>query len=448
MTRRLYKNGLVVGIITLLIGAGVASGFNFQIKNSEKSVRGNILYVGGSGPGNYTTIQRAIDDANDGDTIFVYDDSSPYNENIAVNKAIFLCGENRQTTEINGKVSLYSQNDVYITKFTINIITLERSSNITIIDNDIINEDHGVKIVDCSNFKIIDNNITDQDWYGIEIITSHSKGFISGNKIISKSVSSPDYACIRMRSANDITISDNTFISLRDRLYSGVRIEISEDNTINNNIFIDTGLELWTGSNKNNIYDNTVNGKPLVFLEGVTDKTIDDAGQVFLLHCKKVTVYNLSISKVPCGITLYDTEQCIINNNIISKCSTGIDCEYSKENTFSQNTLKGCSFHISRGSKNIITGNKLQNTRSGIIISLCRSNTLMYNNISSCNGIMIYSSTNNKIIKNQVKDCSIGIELETAFFNTIKQNKCVTCLFNYKAGIYQIINSTFLKIQV
>jgi len=33
---------------------------------------GNTLYVGGSGPNNYTKIQDAIDNASNGDTVFVY----------------------------------------------------------------------------------------------------------------------------------------------------------------------------------------------------------------------------------------------------------------------------------------------------------------------------------------------------------------------------------------
>jgi len=34
---------------------------------------GKTLYVGGTGEDNYTTIQDAIDDASEGDTVFVYD---------------------------------------------------------------------------------------------------------------------------------------------------------------------------------------------------------------------------------------------------------------------------------------------------------------------------------------------------------------------------------------
>jgi len=60
---------------------------------------GNTLYVGGNSPGNYTTIQSAINTANPGDTIFVY--SGTYYENVLVNKTLNLFGENKDITIIN-----------------------------------------------------------------------------------------------------------------------------------------------------------------------------------------------------------------------------------------------------------------------------------------------------------------------------------------------------------
>ena len=54
---------------------------------------GTILYVGGTGFGNYTRIQDAIDNASDGFTIFVY--NGTYYENIIVEKEIILKGENK-----------------------------------------------------------------------------------------------------------------------------------------------------------------------------------------------------------------------------------------------------------------------------------------------------------------------------------------------------------------
>ena len=56
--------------------------------------------MGGSGPNNYTKIQDAIDNASDGDTVFVYDGT--YYENIIINKSINLTGENKDTTIIDG----------------------------------------------------------------------------------------------------------------------------------------------------------------------------------------------------------------------------------------------------------------------------------------------------------------------------------------------------------
>jgi len=101
---------------------------------------GNTLYVGGSGPNNYTTIQSAIDDAVDGDTVFVYDDSSPYYENVIVDKEIDLIGEDKIHTHINGTDATISViNDfVNIRYFNINSysngIIISNQNQVTITD--------------------------------------------------------------------------------------------------------------------------------------------------------------------------------------------------------------------------------------------------------------------------------------------------------------------------
>ena len=60
----------------------------------------NILFVGGTGLNNYSTIQGAVNDATNGYTIFVY--NGVYNENLNVSTAINLVGENKDTTIIDG----------------------------------------------------------------------------------------------------------------------------------------------------------------------------------------------------------------------------------------------------------------------------------------------------------------------------------------------------------
>jgi len=59
----------------------------------------NIIYVGGDGPGNYSKIQDAIDNASDMDTVFVY--KGLYFEHIRIDKDINLFGEDKDKTIID-----------------------------------------------------------------------------------------------------------------------------------------------------------------------------------------------------------------------------------------------------------------------------------------------------------------------------------------------------------
>ena len=87
------------------------------------TIYGSTWYVGGSEPSNFSKIQDAIDYASSGDTVFVYDDSSPYNENLIINKTINLIGENKESTVINGdsekNVIVILAENVHISGFSI-----------------------------------------------------------------------------------------------------------------------------------------------------------------------------------------------------------------------------------------------------------------------------------------------------------------------------------------
>ena len=120
---------LAIGML-LLSSFAITPTFGKAYKPNEPS-NGNIHYVGGSGENNYTRIQDAIDNASDGDTVFVYDDSSPYYENVKVNKSINLIGENKDTTIINasGIVVNVSADNVNISSFTIKGCATDMSLN-------------------------------------------------------------------------------------------------------------------------------------------------------------------------------------------------------------------------------------------------------------------------------------------------------------------------------
>jgi len=72
----------------------------FTKNETDSKNETEFLYVGGSRPNNYTKIQDAIDDAEDGYTVYIY--AGTYYENVVVNKTIDLIGENTDTTIIDG----------------------------------------------------------------------------------------------------------------------------------------------------------------------------------------------------------------------------------------------------------------------------------------------------------------------------------------------------------
>jgi parallel beta-helix repeat protein len=161
---------LAVGIIFLFL-AGVSP--SIGITTNERPIiqitSGNTFYVGGIGLNNYTKIQDAIYNATDGDTVFVYDDSSPYYENVVVNKSINLIGENKKTTVIDGGDSgavARINSWVNISGFTIQNgdtgISLGVSSEHSTIKGNIIsnNKNYGIYLRGSSYITIRDNIIS------------------------------------------------------------------------------------------------------------------------------------------------------------------------------------------------------------------------------------------------------------------------------------------------
>ena len=185
----------IVGIFVciLLIGTVLpVSGIEMVERTPISTSLGDTLYVGGSGPGNYSTIQEAIDNASDGDTVFVYDDSSPYNETfIAVDKSINLIGEDRETTIIEGHIRV-STNWVNISEFTIQ---------------------RGLHIFSCNNINITGNRITDTYFIMGIWLTSNSNIIIRFNTIHNNIFGLVVVQCI-----NSI-IEKNNFIDNRIHAY-------------------------------------------------------------------------------------------------------------------------------------------------------------------------------------------------------------------------------------
>ena len=70
-----------------------------------RAKNGNALFVGGTGIGNYTTIQDAIDNASNDDTVYVH--NGIYSEEIIIDKPINLVGSDKNFSIIWNNRSLY-----------------------------------------------------------------------------------------------------------------------------------------------------------------------------------------------------------------------------------------------------------------------------------------------------------------------------------------------------
>ncbi len=156
------RKWLAMGIILLFVGVTIAPTI---AQNTEKqsSTRGNWLYVGGDGPGNFTKIQDAINNASNGDTVYVY--AKSYHERIFINKTLLLIGENRNDTEIIGEPKSTTLNvnkqGSLISGFKIeqgNPIVKVTSNNTTFSNNIVTNGEWGI-LLDCVSGNNIENNI-------------------------------------------------------------------------------------------------------------------------------------------------------------------------------------------------------------------------------------------------------------------------------------------------
>ena len=189
------KKGIVLGVVFLFFMMSFTSISGNQTNNQtiDSSDKGDILYVGGSGEGNYTTIQSAIDNASDSDTVFVYDDSSPYYENIYINKIIQLKGEDKETTIIDGN-NTNNVIQIFVDYVTVSGFTIRDSgkynksiyvsSNRTIISGNIVtgSSRHTIKI-DGGRYNTITNNIlTNSSNYCVYLLDSDFN-FVTENTI-------------------------------------------------------------------------------------------------------------------------------------------------------------------------------------------------------------------------------------------------------------------------
>lgn len=235
MQKSWVKKGLICGIILLFVGSGLVSGINNIKIISNKGGRGNTLYVGGSGPGNYTHIQDAIDNAGDGDTVFVY--TGTYHESLIIEKSLNLVGENRTKTIVDSGHSTYVIDIFVCTAVSVRRFTIQNSSKnginseaveIELIDNIVKNHGYVGICLKNSSKTIVTNNIISQNERGLCLCWGCCNSTVSFN-IIEEN----NYCAIYLYNSSNNRVVENLFTNNE----YGVVISRSDHNNITKNIF-------------------------------------------------------------------------------------------------------------------------------------------------------------------------------------------------------------------
>jgi len=429
-------------LICILIIIGLIGLFGFEGVIDDTGVQAaSTLYVG-SGQA-YTTVQDAIDVANKGDTVRVF--AGIYYENVIVNKSVTLIGSGTSKTKIDGggisNVIVVIADWVNISGFHLinsrldssyagininnlkncnisnnnlsynrNGILLTYSQNISIYNNEIIDNDfQGIRVENSNHVSIIQNNIDLNERTGIALNWAHN------NSVINNNITSTNYGGLTIQESDDNEIINNRILSNawngfylgacdRNKIHknnissndgSGIYIlDSSKLNNISHNII---KLNAWRGilhycSNnkivnnhiengifirgkyvkihnntiqKNGIYieypgkfdklyydsheisNNTVDGKPIYYFKDMNNiETPIDAGSVIFASCDNTMVDDFKFNGIEIGIQIAYSNMFFINNSKFSNNGYGLDFIESTHNRVLNCDFNGNTFGI------------------------------------------------------------------------------------------------------
>jgi parallel beta-helix repeat protein len=398
-----------------------------------------ILFVGGAGPGNHSSIQNAVFAADPGDTIFVF--NGTYYENVEIYKPISLVGENKDNTTIdagnsgntvyvtgdrtnvtgftltgsswgNSGVYIYQTNETRI--YDCNISANHRGVNVrqshrNSIDNNTIfwNEYDGVLLSEATNNLLSDNNAS-ENRHGI-FFSYSSNNTVTRNILYDNS----RYGIILSRSEANVISSNN---ASSNTLY-GFELDDSDDNLLLNNTGTgnEYGIRLY-GSDYNTVshgmlYANAFSGVWVHFATGNTIRNLtaasNGASGIYLYRSGLSIVSGNNATSNTYGITSQSsTAPNSVSRNLVTSQDRGINVYDSAEDRVEDNTVTGNDDGIYVGASTgvQVTGNNItSNSLRGIYIDASNTNIITANYISSNGaGIYVYTSDDNLIYFNNI----------------------------------------------
>jgi parallel beta-helix repeat protein len=313
---------------------------------------------------------------------------------------------------------------------SINGVYLSGSSGNTVNENNLTyNNNCGIRLHSSSNNNIHGNNVT-YSGYGVWLSDS------SNNNTVNENSATNNNGGIKLHSSSSNTVNGNTVIANK---YFGIDLDDSSNSTIGGNILVNEGLHV-ANSYGNVVVDNLVNGEPLVYLESVSNLTVDnDAGQVILVNCDGMLVKDLNLSYTDVGIQLWKTSNTRIINNSIKNSRCGIELQLSSNNNIQRNRITankyyGILFYDSSNNNTVNENNVTNNSDCGIRIWSSSDNTLSGNHVIANNsyGVKLEFSSNNTISRSNITNNGYGFWLSCSLNTNISDNNITSNDF----GIY------------
>ncbi len=381
------KTSMVVVVILLL------SAFYLTLAILPVNVVASTLYVGGTGPGNYTKIQLAVDASNPGDTVYVY--SGTYNEDISINKPLRLVGENKDATIIRGSGTtdtlLVLSDGVNVTGFSVENsgstlgssgIRLFFVQNCHLINNFAYGHERGISFWGAFNNVAEDNNMSNNK-NGVYLWATLSHSNLVVNNILWSNT-----AGIYLDESHNNTLTGNTIV---DNDY-GIYLLHSSHNTMHSNLMIENGIFIDGQSlaywNTHTISSsNTVNGRPVQYRKDSAGGSIPlGAGQVILTNCNNMAINNQNLSTGSVGVAIVFSSHISITNR-----------------TSSSNFRDGIYVYDSNNIT-IADSNTSNNGNDGIFMDHV-STSVLWNNVAysnGMNGIHVFAGDLNTIDQNGI----------------------------------------------
>ena len=392
---------------------------------------------------NGTSIQEAVNMANDGDEIIVY--AGIYRENIVVDKSVSIQSYDGaddtvvEAPDMSKSVFHVTADYVNISGFTMNEgwqgIFLDTASHCTIQNNSVEGNCYIGIHLEFSHYNIImDNNVNSNDNDGICLSYSHN------NRIEDNVANSNREDGISLYLGDNNRVVNNI---AKTNSMNGLGIYASGNNTLGNNsiaLNLDgislTFLENFMNRSSNNIIksNNISNNRVGVNLTSSFNNIIksntanfnDKDGLCLYFSNNNSIEDNTASSNGENGINLFSTYNNTLKGNVASSNSMlGINLEGSSNNIVTN----------SAANSNNISGIALLPVSDGITLYVS-DNNILNQNIANSNieyGITSFYGVNNTIEKNIALNNGYGIALAFSFNNTVIENIANS---NNKYGIF------------